>query len=119
MIDPAALLTDLQAFVRCPSITGDERAMAELFAARAEALGLEAEVVEFDLAALREHPGYPGEEAPRTELVAAIATRRGSEPDAPRLAFNGHIDVVNEGGEDWTHGPWSGEREDGWLYGRG
>jgi acetylornithine deacetylase len=119
VIDTGALIDDLQAFVRCPSVTGDERAMAELFAARAEALGLEAEVVEFDLDELRSHPRYPGEEAPRTELVAAVASRRGSDPNAPRLAFNGHIDVVNEGGEEWTHGPWSGERDGGYLYGRG
>ena len=119
MIDPDALLSDLQAFVRCPSITGDERAMAELVAERAEDLGLDAEVVSFDLELVRAHPGYPGEEAPRTELVAAIATRRGADPGAPRLAFNGHIDVVNEGGEEWSHGPWSGDRDGGFLYGRG
>ena len=119
MIDGAALIEDLQRFVRCPSVTGDERTMAELFAARAEALGLEAEVVEFDLEHVRTAPGYPGEEATRTELVGAVATRRGSDPDAPRLAFNGHIDVVNEGGETWARGPWSGAREDGFVYGRG
>jgi acetylornithine deacetylase len=119
VIEPEALIEDLQRFVRCPSVTGDERAMAELFAERAAALGLEAEVVEFDLDALRAHPGYPGEEATRTELLAAVATRRGSEPDAPRLAFNGHIDVVNEGGEEWAHGPWSGARANGFVYGRG
>lgn len=120
MVDPEALLQDLQDFVRCASVTGEERAMAELFAARARALGLEAEVVEFDLEALRAHPAHPGEEAPRTELVAAIATRRGAETGAPRLAFNGHIDVVNEGGEEWSsHGPWSGARDNGFLYGRG
>jgi acetylornithine deacetylase len=119
VVDPEALIEDLQRFVRCPSVTGDERAMAELFAERASALGLEAEVVEFDLDTLRTHPDYPGEEAPRTELVAAVATRPGSTPDAPRLAFNGHIDVVNEGAEEWAHGPWSGERSDGFVYGRG
>ena len=119
MLDPDALLEDLQDFVRCPSVTGEERAMAELFAERAEDLGLDAEVVSFDLDLLRAHPGYPGAEAPRGELVAALATRHGSDPYAPRLAFNGHIDVVNEGSEKWSHDPWSGEREDGWLYGRG
>jgi acetylornithine deacetylase len=119
VIDGDALLEDLQAFVRCPSITGDERAMAELFAARAEALGLEAEVVEFDLDTVRRSPGYPGEETPRTELVAAVATRRGTVSSAPRLAFNGHIDVVNEGSEQWSHGPWSGDRSEGFVYGRG
>ena len=119
MLDSDALLEDLQDFVRCPSLTGNERAMAELFAERAEDLGLDAEVVSFDLDLLRAHPDYPGEEAPRTELVAAIATRRGSDPDAPRLAFNGHIDVVDEGSEEWSHGPWSGDREGGFVYGRG
>jgi acetylornithine deacetylase len=119
VIDPESLLADLQAFVRCPSVTGDERAMAELFAARAEALGLEASVIEFDLDAVRTAPGYPGEEALRSELVGAVAVRRGSDPGAPRLAFNGHIDVVNEGGEEWAYGPWSGERSDGFVYGRG
>src|SRR5215204_7550228 len=118
-MDADALIADLQAFVRCPSVTGDERAMAELFAERADALGLDASVVEFDLAAVRAAPGYPGEEAPRDELVGAVAIRRGSDPDAPRLAFNGHIDVVNEGGEEWSHGPWSGVRDGGFVYGRG
>src|SRR5215204_5585023 len=118
-MDADALIADLQAFVRCPSVTGDERAMAELFAERADALGLDASVVEFDLEAVRAAPGYPGEEAPRPELVGAVAVRRGADPDAPRLAFNGHIDVVNEGGEEWAHGPWSGERAGGFLYGRG
>jgi len=119
VIDPEALIADVQALVRCPSVTGDERAVVETCAARAEALGLEAEVVVFDLDAVRAAPGYPGEEASRTELVAAVAVRRGSDPGAPRLAFNGHIDVVNEGSEQWSFGPWSGERSDGFVYGRG
>jgi acetylornithine deacetylase len=119
VIDAEALIADVQRFVRCPSVTGDERAMAELFAVRAAALGLEAEVVDFDLDAARSAPGYPGEEAPRDELVGALAVRRGADPGAPRLAFNGHLDVVNEGGEPWAHGPWSGAREDGFVYGRG
>jgi succinyl-diaminopimelate desuccinylase len=36
------------------------------------------------------------------------------------LGFNGHTDVVPVGDpEDWTHPPFSAQREDGWLYGRG
>ena len=93
--------------------------MAELVAERADALGLEAEVVAYDLEAVRRAAGYPGEEAPRDELVGAVAVRRGSDPGAPRLAFEGHIDVVPEGGERWAHGPWSGERDGGYVYGRG
>jgi len=41
----------------------------EWLAARAEALRLEAELSEHDLAALRAHLDHPGEEAPRTELL--------------------------------------------------
>jgi acetylornithine deacetylase len=119
VIDAEALIEDVQALVRCPSVTGDERAVAELLAARASALGLDASVVEFDLDAVRAAPGYPGEEAPRSELVGAVAIRRGTDPGAPRLAFNAHIDVVNEGGEEWSFGPWSGSRDGGFVYGRG
>jgi acetylornithine deacetylase len=94
--------------------------MAELFAARAAELGLESEVLEHDLHALRAAPGYPGEEAPRDELVGAVAVRRGRDPRAPRLALVAHIDVVNEGNESWEHGPFSGATPgDGYLYGRG
>jgi acetylornithine deacetylase len=103
--------------VREPSVTGEERRMAELVAARAAELGLEATVVEHDLASLRAADGYPGEEAPRTELVGARVVLRGG--DGPRLAIAAHIDVVNEGSEPWTHGPWSGAVDDGYLYGRG
>jgi acetylornithine deacetylase len=119
VIDAKALIEDLVRFVGCPSVTGQERAVAELFAERADALGLRGEVVELDLEAARSAAGYPGEEAPRSELVGAIATLPGTDPDAPRLAFNAHIDVVNEGAEEWSHGAWSGAREDGFVYGRG
>ena len=43
-----------------PSLTGEERAALAWLARRAEELGLEAELVEHDLAALRAHPGHPG-----------------------------------------------------------
>ena len=35
----------------------------------------------------------------------------------PTIALNAHGDVVPPG-EGWTHGPYSGEIEDGKLYGR-
>jgi acetylornithine deacetylase len=120
LLDRDALIADLARLVQERSITGDERGAAELFASHAEALGLEAAVVEHDLDALRTAARYPGEEAPRSELVGAVAVRRGADPGAPRLALCGHIDVVNEGNETWSHGPWSGATPgDGFLYGRG
>jgi acetylornithine deacetylase len=116
-LDTEALARDAAALVRVPSVTGDERAALELLAARAASLGLEADLHEHDLAALRAHPGHPGEEAPRTSLWGLTATLPGSLPG--RIAINGHVDVVGPGTEPWAFGPWSGVIEDGRLHGRG
>ena len=116
-IDPDALAADLAELVRIPSVTGQERAALAWVSRRAEELGLEAELTEHDLAALRAHPGHPGEEAPRTELLTLAVTLRGSLPG--RIALDAHVDVVAPGTEPWVHGPWSGEIADGAVHGRG
>lgn len=128
-LDPRRVVEDLQAFVRMPSPTGREREALAWLAARAAAEGLEADLHEHDVDALRAHPGHPGEEAPREELwglTASIPAAGGAagRPDGavevPRLALCGHVDVVGPGTAPWTHGdPASGVLEDGWLYGRG
>jgi acetylornithine deacetylase len=118
VIDPDALAADVAALVRVPSLTGDERAAIERFADLAAAQGLEAEVVEHDLASLRAHPGHPGEEAARSELVGAVATLAGSD-GAPRLCLNGHVDVVTAGEQAWARPPFSGAVAEGCVHGRG
>ena len=118
-LDPDALAADLAALVRTPSATGEERPAIELVAAVAQRRGLAASVIEHDLAELRAAADHPGEEAPRTELLQAEVVLSGRVPGAPRLCLNGHVDVVHEGVEPWTHGPWTGAVEDGFLYGRG
>jgi acetylornithine deacetylase len=116
-LDPEELARDAAALVQVPSVTGDERAALERLAAQAERLGLQVDLHEHDLAALRAHPGHPGEEAPRDSLWGLTATLPGRAPG--RLCLNGHVDVVGPGNEQWRHGPWSGAIEDGRLYGRG
>jgi acetylornithine deacetylase len=119
-LDAAALARDVAALVRVPSVTGDERAALECLAAMAEALGLRADLHRHDLAALRAHPDHPGEEAARDELWGLTVTVTGARDGAPRLAVDGHVDVVPPGGEAWRHGsPWSGAVEDGFVHGRG
>ena len=105
--------------MRVPSVTGDERAAAVELVAIARGYGLDAQLVEHDLDALRAAAGYPGEEAPRTELVGAEVILHGADPAAPRLCINGHVDVVGPGTEPWRRDPWSGEFEDGVVHGRG
>lgn len=97
-----------------PSVTGGERPAIELLAEICREHGIEATLREHDLAALRAHPRYPGEEAERSELVGLTASV-GSGPK--RLCLNGHLDVVGPGEEPWE--PWSGKLDGGYLYGRG
>jgi acetylornithine deacetylase len=119
-LDADALARDVAALVAVPSVTGDERAALERLAELAAALGLRAELHEHDLDALRAHPDHPGEEARRGELVGLTVTVAGAREGAPRLAIDGHVDVVPAGAEAWTHGsPWSGAIAGGCVYGRG
>lgn len=118
-VDAAALARDAAALVQVPSVTGDEQAALERLGALADALGLRAELHRHDLAALRAHPGHPGEEAPRDELLGLTVTVPAQSAAAPRLAVDGHIDVVPEGSERWRHGAWSGAISDGFVWGRG
>ena len=116
-LDLDALARDTADLVRVPSITGDERVAAELFAGRADAAGLSAGLHVHDLAKLRANPGHPGEEAARAELWGATATLPGNAPG--RLALNGHLDVVGPGNEPWARDPYSGAIVGDTLHGRG
>jgi len=112
-----SIARDLAAVVQVPSVTADERQVLELLADLATGAGLEADLHRHDLAALRAHPGWPGEEAPRDELWGLTVTRRGTAPG--RLCVCAHVDVVPPGTEPWRYGPWSGVVEEGCLHGRG
>lgn len=116
-IDPDAIAADLARLVQVPSVTGHERGALELLAEICSERGLEVELVEHDLDALRALPGHPGEEAERTELLGLAATIPGS--GRRRLCINGHVDVVGPGEAEWQLGPWSGAIEDGYVHGRG
>jgi acetylornithine deacetylase len=115
VIDARALSRDASALVAVPSETGDERAALERLAELADALGLRADLHDHDLAALRAHPDYPGEEAARSELWGLTVTMPGR--GTGRLAVCGHVDVVPVGTVPWRHA--QGTVDDGRLYGRG
>ncbi|MQA97701.1 MAG: M20/M25/M40 family metallo-hydrolase [Streptosporangiales bacterium] len=79
-----------------------ERAAAEYVAEKLAEVGLEPQVFE-------SHPK-------RTSVVARIA---GEDPGRDALILHGHLDVVPANGADWRVDPFSGEIEDGCLWGRG
>jgi acetylornithine deacetylase len=116
-LDPGAIAEDIVRLVREPSVTGAERGAVETLAELAHARGLAATVQTHDLARLRAAPGYPGEEAPREELVGGLVELPGS--GAARLCLNGHLDVVAPGAEPWTYAPFAGTIAGGYVHGCG
>jgi succinyl-diaminopimelate desuccinylase len=90
--------------LRCPSVTPADAGALGIIERLLNAAGFEVHRVTF---------GEPGT-ADIENLYARIGTT------APHLSFAGHTDVVPPGDEStWSHGAFSGEVEDGFLYGRG
>src|SRR5438105_10311201 len=101
MIDALSIA---QALLRCPSVTPADAGALGVLEALLRAHGFETHRVTF---------GEPG-----TADIDNLYARIGSE--APHITFAGHTDVVPAGDETaWSHGAFSGEVKDGFLYGRG
>ncbi len=106
-IDPGATIDLLQDLVRIPSPYFEE-----------------AEITEFDYDWLdsRGHdPEYHHVSEPRItgyEGDNVVARLEGSDPEAPTLLLNAHMDTVKLV-EAWEEDPCSGRIEDGKLYGQG
>ena len=67
------------------------------------------------LADLDASPEIVRSDAGRPSVVGSIGSG-----ERPRLAWNGHLDVVPAGSADtWTHSPWAGTVDGGRLIGRG
>lgn len=83
--------------VRVPSVTGTdaESDLQHRFARLLEEAGMDVDVWALDLDALRNTPGFPGTEAPRTEGYGVVGTTAGE--GEPALILQGHVDVVPTG----------------------
>src|SRR6195952_5425842 len=101
MNDAVSITRDL---VRCPSVTPADAGALGVLENLLKAAGFELHRVTFS--------------EPGTEDVDNLYARLGTT--APHITFAGHTDVVPPGDETaWTHGAFSGEVKDGFLYGRG
>jgi len=99
--DALSIARDL---VRCPSVTPAEAGALGVLEKILKGSGFEVHRLTF---------GEPGT-ADVENLYARIGT------SSPHITFAGHTDVVPPGDESaWTHGAFSGEVRDGFLYGRG
>jgi succinyl-diaminopimelate desuccinylase len=101
MIDAVSIARDL---VRCRSVTPADAGALGILETILKAAGFEVHRVTF---------GEPG-----TVDIDNLYARIGDQ--APHITFAGHTDVVPPGDEAaWSHGAFSGEVKDGFLYGRG
>jgi succinyl-diaminopimelate desuccinylase len=101
MTDALSIARDL---VRCPSVTPADAGALDVLDNVLNAAGFEVHRLTFS------EPGT----ADIDNLYARIGT------SAPHITFAGHTDVVPPGDENaWSHGAFSGEVKDGFLYGRG
>ena len=121
-VRPERLVPLLQELIAVPSVTGSaaESEAQHLLSRRLESLGADTDLWQIDLPALMADPEFPGIEAPRDEAWGLVGCWTGSDPDAPTMVLNSHIDVVPIGDPAaWAHGPWSGIVVDGRVVGRG
>jgi acetylornithine deacetylase/succinyl-diaminopimelate desuccinylase-like protein len=99
----AEATTLLQRLVRIKTVNppGDERPAQELLKAYLESAELETTLL--------------GDDPARPNLVARLAGHR----PGPTLGLLSHVDTVIADPDGWRHGPWSGELDDGFVWGRG
>ena len=101
MIDALSIARDL---LRCPSVTPADAGALGVLESILKDAGFEVHRVTF---------GEPG-----TADIDNLYARIGNS--APHITFAGHTDVVPPGDESaWSHGAFSGDVKDGFLYGRG
>jgi acetylornithine deacetylase len=110
----------LREMVRTPSITGNETAAQLRLAGRLREHNLEVDSWCPTTAEVSHHLAFSDDGLPLGDRPVVVARWRGSDPSAPSLILNGHMDVVPTGDERaWTGGPFSGDIRDDRLWGRG
>src|SRR3954447_19917485 len=99
-VDPTPLLQELIRFdtVNPP---GNERAAQEHLATTLRDAGFEVELLG------------------RTEERPNLVARLGGNAEGPTLCLLSHVDTVYATAGEWSHDPWSGDVEDGYIWGRG
>src|SRR6478735_957271 len=103
-VAPADSLSIARDLVRCPSVTPADAGALGVLENILKAAGFEVHRLTFS--------------EPGTADIDNLYARIGQE--TPHITFAGHTDVVPAGDEAaWTHGAFSGDVKDGFLYGRG
>lgn len=108
----------LRELIAIPSLSGQETLAQERVAAEMERCGLEVDLWQLDMEALRRHPAYTTE-VEREHALGVVGTL-GQDRGGCSLILNGHIDVVPAGDlANWSYPPWQGTVDGGRIFGRG
>jgi acetylornithine deacetylase len=106
--------------VRFPSLRGCEQNAQDFLCQHLRERGYNLDRWAIDIAEIADHPGFSPVTIDYTNAFNLVATHRPREMSGRSLILNGHIDVVPEGPHAlWSDAPFSGQRQGGWLYGRG
>ncbi|KIW76524.1 hypothetical protein Z517_11270 [Fonsecaea pedrosoi CBS 271.37] len=104
--DKEAHIRMLQEFVRAPSPNppGSTAAAAAVLTSYLESQGIPYQTL-----------------TPQPDCPNIVSDFQGGRGGGPRVVLNGHIDVfpVGDDTRGWSRDPWSGDVEDGKIYGRG
>ena len=116
------MLELLEELVSKETVIGNEKPGQEVMIRKFEEMGLEPDIWEPDVEELQQHEAFfetqPYQEVGYEDRPNVVATVDGSG-DGRTLTLSGHMDVVPVTESEWEHDPWTLEREDGRLYGRG
>ena len=116
-VDLDGLVETLCGLIAFESLGNREIPIQEHLAGLLQSAGMETDLWEIDLPALKRHPAY-GAEIERHRALG-LAGRWG-HGGGPRLILNGHVDVVPAGQpERWSVPPFAGTVRAGKVYGRG
>jgi acetylornithine deacetylase len=117
--DQGKIIKFLQKLISIPSVTGNEKNIQNFIAETLIQMGLNVDVWEPDIDELRNHPGFVSVAENYEDRPNVVGILKG-KGKGKSLLLNGHVDVIPSGSLDaWEHDPWSGEIEDGKIYGRG
>jgi acetylornithine deacetylase len=108
----------LERLIAAPSTVGQEQGALEVFASELAELGFAIERLSIPESVAE----LPGAGVPKLSYDGRydVIARRTGDTDGTSLLLNGHIDVVPaEEPQLWTTPPFSPQRRDGWMYGRG
>jgi len=84
--------------------------------------GNERPAIEFLAGFLRDagfHTELLADDDDRPNLVADLTADRAGTEHGSTLCYLGHVDTVLADPSEWSHDPWSGDVDDGYLWGRG